>query len=56
MSIYDYTVKNSEGQDVDLSGFKGKVLLIVNSATRTRFAPQYIALQALYDRYHDQGL
>ena len=56
MSIYDFTVKDAEGNDVPMESFKGKVLLVVNSATRCRYTPQYIGLQQLYDKYHDQGL
>ena len=55
MSIYDITVKDAEGNDVPLERYKGKVLLIVNTATKSRFAPQYIGLQRLYDKYHDKG-
>ena len=56
MSIYDLTVKDAEGSDVPLERYKGKVLLIAVTATRSRFTPQYIGLQALYEKYHDQGL
>ncbi len=56
MSIYDFTVKAQDGSDVPLSGYRGKVLLIVNTATRCGFTPQYEELQNLYDRYHEDGL
>ena len=56
MSVYDFTVKDADGNDVPLEKFKGKVLLIVNTATRCRYTPQYVGLQQLYDKYHDQGL
>ena len=46
-SIYDYTVKDDAGKDVSLSTYKGKVLLIVNTATKCGFTPQYKDLQAL---------
>ena len=55
MSIYDYSVKNRQGQDVSLKTFEGKVLLIVNTATGCGFTPQYEGLENLYKKYHDQG-
>ena len=56
MSIYDLTVKNRKGEDVNLSDYKGKVLIIVNSATGCGFTPQYEGLENLYKKYHEQGL
>lgn len=56
MSIYDFKVKNIEDQEVALSDFKGKVLLIVNTATGCGFTPQYEGLEALYEKYGEQGL
>ena len=56
MSIYDFTVKDRKGNDVPLSNYKGKVLLIVNTATGCGFTPQYAELQALYAARHDDGL
>ena len=55
-SVYDFTVKNESGKDVSLTEYKGKVLLIVNTATRCGFTPQYKELEALYEKYHDDGL
>ena len=54
-SIYDYSVKDMEGKDVSLSDYKGKVLLIVNTATGCGFTPQYTGLEALYRKYKEQG-
>ena len=56
MSLYDYTVKDVFGNDVNLKDYEGKVLLIVNTATGCGFTPQYDGLQDLYDKYKDQGL
>ena len=56
MSIYDYKVKNRSGEDVSLNDFKGKVLIIVNTATGCGFTPQYEGLEKLYKEYHDKGL
>jgi glutathione peroxidase len=55
MSIYDITVKDMAGKDAVLSEYKGKVLLIVNTATHCGFTPQYPGLQALYAKYKDKG-
>ena len=55
-SVYDFTVKDMKGNDVSLSQYKGKVLLIVNTATECGFTPQYEALQAMYDKFKDKGL
>ena len=55
-SIYDFKVRNIAGQDVSLSDYKGKVLLIVNTATRCGFTPQYKELEALYEKYQEEGL
>ncbi len=55
MSIYDFTVKDQNEQDVALSAYKDLVLLIVNTATECGFTPQYKGLQSLYDKYADRG-
>lgn len=56
MSIYDFTVKDRKGNDVPMSNFKGKVLLIVNTATGCGFTPQYEGLEKLWKDYHHKGL
>ena len=55
MDIYDFTVKNGKGEDVSLADYKGKVLLIVNTATGCGFTPQYEGLEKMYEKYHDKG-
>ena len=55
MTIYDFTVKDAQGQDVSLADYKGKVLLIVNTATGCGFTPQYEGLQKLYEKYQKDG-
>ena len=54
-SIYDFTVKDDAGKDVSLAEYKGKVLLIVNTATRCGFTPQYKDLEPLYQKYQAEG-
>lgn len=53
--IYDYQVKNQKGENISLEQYKGKVLLIVNTATGCGFTPQYTELQALYEQHKQQG-
>ncbi len=55
MSIYDFKVKDQRGEDFDLSVYKGKVLLVVNTATKCGFTPQYEELEDLYEKYNEQG-
>lgn len=55
MSIYDYSIKDRNGNDVSMSVFRGKVLLIVNTATGCGFTPQYEGLEKLYKQYHEKG-
>ena len=56
MNIYDYAIKTREDKEIKLSDYKGKVLIIVNTATGCGFTPQYEALENLYQTYHDKGL
>lgn len=55
MGIYDLCVKDAKGADVRLSDYRGKVLLVVNTATGCGFTPQYTGLQQMYDQYRDKG-
>ena len=56
MNVYDFTVKTRKGEEVDLADYKGKALLIVNTATGCGFTPQYKELQEIYDAHKDDGL
>jgi len=56
MSIYDYTLPKPDGSSVSMADFKGKVLLIVNTATGCGFTPHYEPLEKMYEAYHDRGL
>ena len=55
-SIYDFTLKSIDGQQTPLSSYHGKVVLLVNVASRCGFTPQYAALETLYEKYKDRGL
>ena len=54
--IYDYEVTTGTGEKLSLSDYKGKVMLIVNTATGCGFTPHYKDIEAMYEKYHDQGL
>lgn len=56
MNIYDLVVKQRNGEDFSLENYKGKIMLVVNTATGCGFTPQYEALEYLYEKYHEQGL
>jgi glutathione peroxidase len=56
MSIYDFKVKNIKGQDISLSDYSGKLVLIVNTASKCGFTPQYDGLEKLYLKFKDRGL
>jgi glutathione peroxidase len=55
-AVLNYTMKSLAGEDVKLSQFQGKVILIINTASECGFTPQYEGLQALYTKYKDKGL
>ena len=55
MGFYDFTVKDNKGSDVSLDAYKGKVILVINSATECGFTPQYEQLQALYNAFEKDG-
>lgn len=56
MDIYDFSVFEPNGKEVKLSDFKGKVMIIVNTATGCGFTPHYKDLERIYEQYHDKGL
>jgi glutathione peroxidase len=55
MSVYDYSAKTLDGQDVSLADYRGQALLIVNTASKCGFTPQYEGLEALYKAHKDRG-
>lgn len=56
MSIYDYEIEKPNGEILSLSEYKGKVMIIVNTATGCGFTPQYKILEDMYEKYHEAGL
>lgn len=55
-SVFDFSVRRADGSQQSLADYRGQVLLIVNTASRCGFTPQYAGLEALYRRYREQGL
>ena len=55
MNIYDFKANDYKGNEVDLKQYQGQVVLVVNTATRCGFTPQYDGLEALYEKYKEQG-
>ncbi len=55
-TIYDFNVEDAQGKSIALSQYKNKVLIIVNTASKCGFTPQYKELQTLYEAWHDKGL
>jgi glutathione peroxidase len=54
-TVYDFTLNSIDGQSAPLSAYKGKVVLLVNVASRCGFTPQYTALESIYEKYKDRG-
>ena len=55
MSFYDYSVKDAQDNDVSMENFRGKVVLVVNTATGCGFTPHYKDIEDMYERFHDRG-
>jgi glutathione peroxidase len=55
MSFYDYKVTNRKGNEISLSDYAGKVVMVVNTATGCGFTPQYKEIEEMYEKYHDRG-
>ena len=56
MNIYDFNATSIDGENISLGAYEGKVLLIVNTASKCGFTPQYEDLQKLYEKYNAYGL
>ena len=56
MEIYDFELLRGNGETLKLSSYKGKVILVVNTATGCGFTPQYAPIEEMYEKYHDKGL
>jgi glutathione peroxidase len=54
-TVYDFTLNSIDGQPTPLGGYKGKVVLLVNVASRCGYTPQYTALESIYEKYKDRG-
>ena len=56
MGFYEQSIMNTKGQEISMEQYRGKVVLVVNTATGCGFTPQYKELEEMYEKYHDQGL